>query len=466
MGKSPIVIRKTLIFAFFVVLSIVCPISAHSEEVPSDVVGSVFERPVTQSEFDFVYKTETIFSLSGKAPLSDEERRKETWKNIVLLREAENRHIEASPEEVRAELERLLVEKKVSYGSLVYHEWVEQSFEEDSLVFERRVRDLLSIKKVVQALLETSPVVIPDSELRQKFLNQYSSMATEFVQFPTLEEAQALYRKTGPRAWDEGKAKDPKFATPTGHISLEAVIDLWQVPLKDAYRIHSMKPGSIAAPAKMHKGYGVFRLLEKKNAELSQYTENKKKEYRDLLTQVYTYNRRQKAMQDVFDKAKIEDHKTDKVLVFQTSAGNFEVKLFSSVAPKACENMLKLAEKGYYDGTMFHRVIEGFMVQGGDPQGTGYGGESVWGKSFEDEFSDKVRFDRKGLLAMANSGPNSNGSQFFITLAATQHLHKKHTIFGEVVSGMDVVEKIGTTRTDGSDKPVTPQKIVKLSLKK
>src|SRR3989338_3022379 len=399
MGKSPIVLRRTLVLAFFVVFSIACPIGAYSEEVPADIVGNVFERPVTKSEFDFVYKTETIFSLSGKESLSDEERRKETWKNIVLLREAENRRIEAGPGEVRAELERLLAEKKVSYGSLAYHEWVEQSFQEDSSVFERRVRDLLNIKKVVQELLETPSAVISDAELRQKFLNQYNSMATEFVHFPTLGEAQAFYRKTGPRAWDEGKAKDPKFATPTGHISLEAVIDLWQVPLKDAYRIHSMKPGSIAAPVGMRQGYGVFRLIEKKNADLSQYTENKKKEYRDLLTQVYTYNRRQKAMQDVFDKAKIEDHKTDKVLVFQTSAGNFEVKLFSSVAPKACENMLKLAEKGYYDGTVFHRVIQGFMVQGGDPQGTGYGGGSVWGKSFEDEFSDKLRFDRKGLLA-------------------------------------------------------------------
>ena len=128
--------------------------------------------------------------------------------------------------------------------------------------------------------------------------------------------------------------------------------------------------------------------------------------------------------------------------------------------------MVRLAEKGYYDGLIFHRVIAGFMIQGGDPEGTGRGGSSVWGKNFEDEFSDQLRFDRKGLLAMANSGPNTNGSQFFITLAPTGHLNKKHTIFGEVVSGMDVVEKIGATKTDSSDKPVTPQKITKLFLKK
>src|SRR6185295_8535359 len=111
-------------------------------------------------------------------------------------------------------------------------------------------------------------------------------------------------------------------------------------------------------------------------------------------------------------------------------------------APKTVENFTRLAKKGYYNNLIFHRVIDGFMIQGGDPQGTGMGGESIWGKAFEDEFSEKLKFEKKGLLAMANSGPNTNGSQFFITLVPTPWLNGNHTIFGEVVSGYETVEKI------------------------
>ncbi|MBI4432683.1 MAG: peptidylprolyl isomerase [Candidatus Omnitrophica bacterium] len=150
----------------------------------------------------------------------------------------------------------------------------------------------------------------------------------------------------------------------------------------------------------------------------------------------------------------------------ETSLGTIELALYPDVAPKTTENMIKLAEKGYYNGIIFHRVIEGFMIQGGDPTGTGRGGESIWGKPFEDEFKNEVQFDRAGLLAMANSGPNSNGSQFFITLAPTPHLNKKHTIFGEVKTGLDVVKKIGSAKTDANDKPVQEIKIVKMFLKK
>jgi peptidylprolyl isomerase len=153
------------------------------------------------------------------------------------------------------------------------------------------------------------------------------------------------------------------------------------------------------------------------------------------------------------------------IVVLETNQGNIEIKLMPEVAPKACENFSKLVEKGYYNGLIFHRVIKEFMLQGGDPTGTGRGGESVWGKPFADEVSSSVKFDKVGLLAMANAGPNTNGSQFFITTAKTPWLNMKHTIFGEVISGYDVVEKIENTSTDASDRPLSQQKIVKAYLK-
>jgi cyclophilin family peptidyl-prolyl cis-trans isomerase len=152
-----------------------------------------------------------------------------------------------------------------------------------------------------------------------------------------------------------------------------------------------------------------------------------------------------------------------KVAVMTTNMGTMVFRMFPDAAPKACENMEQLAEKGYYDGIIFHRVIDGFMIQGGDPTGTGYGGRSIWSVPFEDEFSPDLRFDRPGLLAMANSGPKTNGSQFFISLAPTPWLDDKHTIFGEVIEGMDVVEAIGKAETDPKDKPTQEIKIVSLT---
>lgn len=155
----------------------------------------------------------------------------------------------------------------------------------------------------------------------------------------------------------------------------------------------------------------------------------------------------------------------DETVVLETNKGNIEIKLMPEVAPKACENFTKLVEKGYYNGLIFHRVIKDFMIQGGDPTGTGMGGKSVWGKPFEDEVSPSVKFDKPGILAMANAGPNTNGSQFFITTAATPWLNMKHTIFGEVTSGYDVVEAIENAETDSADKPVKEIKIIKAYLK-
>merc|ERR1712119_124815 len=119
-------------------------------------------------------------------------------------------------------------------------------------------------------------------------------------------------------------------------------------------------------------------------------------------------------------------------LTIKTNLGVLKVELFCAQAPKTCKNLLALAASGYYDNTTFHRNIKGFMVQGGDPTGTGKGGESVYGKPFNDEFHQRLRFVRRGLVAMANSGPDDNGSQFFITLGPCNDLNKKHTIFAKI----------------------------------
>ncbi len=163
---------------------------------------------------------------------------------------------------------------------------------------------------------------------------------------------------------------------------------------------------------------------------------------------------------------------------FVTSAGTFEVDLFPEHAPKTVENFIGLAtgertwkdrrgkehNEPLYDGTIFHRVIKGFMIQGGDPEGTGMGGP---GYTFDDEFPRGApMFDKAGLLAMANAGPNTNGSQFFVTLAPTPHLNNRHTIFGEVSEGMDVVEKIGTTETDAQDRPAEDVVIERIEVTK
>ncbi len=151
---------------------------------------------------------------------------------------------------------------------------------------------------------------------------------------------------------------------------------------------------------------------------------------------------------------------------FNTSMGKFEVQLFPDKAPKAVENFTSLAEKGYYKGIIFHRVIPDFMIQGGDPTGTGTGGKSIWGKPFEDEVKSGLKFDAPGILAMANSGPNTNGSQFFITVAATPWLNGHHTIFGKVISGMDVVNAISKVERNDADKPLKDVVIKGITIKK
>ncbi|URT73431.1 peptidylprolyl isomerase [Cytobacillus firmus] len=176
----------------------------------------------------------------------------------------------------------------------------------------------------------------------------------------------------------------------------------------------------------------------------------------------------------------------------QTSKGNIKIKLFPDQAPKAVENFIKHSEDGYYDGLIFHRVIQDFMIQGGDPEGTGMGGESIYGEAFQDEFSNEL-YNIRGALSMANSGPNTNGSQFFIVQntaldpslkeqmekagypeeiikayekGGTPWLDNKHTVFGQVVEGMDVVDSIAAVETAEQDKPAEDVVIEKIEVLK
>ncbi len=152
---------------------------------------------------------------------------------------------------------------------------------------------------------------------------------------------------------------------------------------------------------------------------------------------------------------KTEVTKTQLVAVFETNMGTFECELFEDKAPKTVANFVGLAEKGYYNGVIFHRVIDNFVIQGGDPTGTGRGGESIYGGPFEDEFHPELKHDKAGVLSMANAGPNTNTSQFFITLAPTPWLDNRHSIFGQVIKGLDVVKKIGKVETiKPGDRPV------------
>jgi len=146
----------------------------------------------------------------------------------------------------------------------------------------------------------------------------------------------------------------------------------------------------------------------------------------------------------------------NRTAVFDTIEGSFSIELFEDKAPITTKNFIDLAEKGFYNGVIFHRVIDGFMIQGGDPTGTGRGGP---GYTIKDEFHPDLKHDAAGILSMANAGPNTGGSQFFITLAATPWLDRRHAVFGKVMEGMEIVQKIGRTRTGPGDRPVNEIRI-------
>ena len=157
-----------------------------------------------------------------------------------------------------------------------------------------------------------------------------------------------------------------------------------------------------------------------------------------------------------------EGETLNRVAVIETNLGTMEIELFNDKAPRTVSNFVDLIEKGFYDGVIFHRIISGFMIQGGDPTGTGMGGP---GYEIDDEFHPDLKHDSKGILSMANAGPDTGGSQFFITLAPTPHLDNRHAVFGKLISGEDVLDKIGAVATGANDKPINEVKMSKVTIR-
>jgi len=151
----------------------------------------------------------------------------------------------------------------------------------------------------------------------------------------------------------------------------------------------------------------------------------------------------------------------NRIATFETSSGTFKVELFEEQAPLTTGNFIKLAQDGFFNSLIFHRIIEGFMVQGGCPQGTGTGGP---GYNIDDEFHPDLSHDSEGVLSMANAGPNTGGSQFFITLAETSWLDNRHAVFGRVNDGLDIIRAIGTVQTNASDRPLEDVTINNLTI--
>ncbi|KYQ94037.1 cyclophilin-type peptidylprolyl cis-trans isomerase [Tieghemostelium lacteum] len=171
------------------------------------------------------------------------------------------------------------------------------------------------------------------------------------------------------------------------------------------------------------------------------------------------------------DKTKIhpadsEGLKTKKqgYVILKTNLGEITLVLYSNLVPKACQNFIGLCEEGYYNGVIFHRLIKNFMIQGGDPTGSGRGGNSLWEKPFKDEFNKELKHSERGILSMANHGPNTNGSQFFITFKECKHLDQKHTVFGRVIDGMDVLNLMEMVKVNSNDEPLTPIKILSTNI--
>ena len=148
----------------------------------------------------------------------------------------------------------------------------------------------------------------------------------------------------------------------------------------------------------------------------------------------------------------------------ETNFGDLNIELHSDQVPKTCENFIILCKRGYYNNTTFHRLIKNFMIQGGDPTGTGKGGDSMWGKPFEDEFKSNLVHQGRGILSMANSGKDTNKSQFFITFRSCRHLDNKHSVFGRIVGGMDTLRAMEEVETNSKDEPVKAMTIVKASV--
>lgn len=244
----------------------------------------------------------------------------------------------------------------------------------------------------------------------------------------------------------------------------------------------------------------MFAACQKDNTKKDEVTENKQTEAEKVdenSTESRETNEEVKELkpETIKELPQLQEVKAgDKIAVLKTNQGTIKIKLFPEYAPKTVENFETHIKNGYYDGIIFHRVIDNFMIQGGDPTGTGRGGESIWGDAFEDEFSNKM-INIRGALSMANAGPNTNGSQFFIVqakqvqpellkmmedavsqgyseafvdaykhLGGTPHLDGKHTVFGQVIEGMDVVDKIAQVEKDQIDKPLEDVVIEKATI--
>jgi cyclophilin family peptidyl-prolyl cis-trans isomerase len=217
----------------------------------------------------------------------------------------------------------------------------------------------------------------------------------------------------------------------------------------------------------------LFGCGEKKETTTTEKTESKTTENKTTTTtnttktdtskttQTQTTEKKDTTMESKTTEKEDSKKSTGNIAKIETNMGTIKVKLFTDKAPITTANFKKLVNEGFYNGIIFHRVIDGFMIQTGDPTGTGTGGSK---EIIKDEFGPGLKFDKKGILAMANRGPNTGTSQFFITLAPTAWLDGKHAIFGEVIEGMDVVDKIGKTKVGPNDKPVTEVKMTKVTL--
>eukprot|EP00744_Colponema_vietnamica_P017674 GILI01024868.1.p1 GENE.GILI01024868.1~~GILI01024868.1.p1 ORF type:complete len:185 (+),score=11.53 GILI01024868.1:66-557(+) len=151
-------------------------------------------------------------------------------------------------------------------------------------------------------------------------------------------------------------------------------------------------------------------------------------------------------------------------VTLHTSHGDIKVEVYCDVVPKSAENFLALCASGAYNGTIFHRNIKGFMIQGGDPTGTGKGGSSIWGKFFNDEYNPQLKHDRRGILSWANRGPNTNGAQFFITYGRHTHLDGAYTIFARVIDGLDALDKMEREPVGEKDRPINPIVIERVTI--
>jgi len=453
------------------------------------IVGEIFGQPVTEEAFAYHHKTVLVFGREGEADRTPAQAREEAWRNMIYLQEAKRLGLSVSKEELDAELKRLLDSQGVDRASPRYGAWVMSVLNENTASFESRFQELLLIEKLKRHDFKTE-VQVTDEEAQNKYLRQNNSFECEYVRFDDEQQAQEFQKAVAsdPALWkvtfDRKRSEEgQKGAAWISLMTVEAMADLWQFPEDEANRILQQPEGSFLVTRQIY-GDIVLRLLQKRSVSLDEYDDQKKATYRDMMAQVKKYEALKTHLDELIKRAAIRDFdqenlkgrstmqptqarkdlKEKTMVRLETTQGVIGLRLFPEIAPKTCENFVTLIEKSYYDGLIFHRVIKGFMIQGGDPTGTGTGGTSIWNRPFEDEIDRATQFNRPGILAMANAGPNTNGSQFFITTQPTPWLNGKHTIFGEVVSGIEVLKAIETTQTGAGDRPVKEQKILKATV--